>query len=104
MTPIVNGGVPQAANLSLHLEELSKSGQANIPDPQWTRLEMFDFEEWVPSYYGNIASCGGHNFKYQNYSRQLVWEAHPWSCWSAERVEAQAKTEFEGGGIPSRCS
>ena len=97
MTPIVNGGVPQAANLTLHLEELAKAVALRIPDPQWAGLGIMDFEEWVPSYYGNIASCGGHNSKYQNYSRQLVWKKHP--SWSAEQVEAQAKTEFETAGV-----
>lgn len=97
MQPIVNGGVPQAANLSLHLEELAKDVKARIPDPTWAGLGIMDFEEWVPSYIGNVASCGGHNSKYQNYSRQLVWDKNP--SWTAEQVEAQAKTEFETAAV-----
>jgi hypothetical protein len=97
MSPIVNGGVPQAANLSLHLEQLSIDIARRIPDPQWAGLGIFDFEEWVPSYTLNVASCGGHSSKYQNYSRQLVMRRHP--SWSPAQVEAQAKTEFEAAAV-----
>ena len=121
LSPIVNGGVPQAGNLSLHLAQLSDSVEKRIPDPDWAGLGIFDFgmarplahglsrwpvfshrmlcaaEEWVPSYYGNVASCGGHSSKYQNYSRQLVMAKHP--TWAPERVEAQAKKEFEAAAV-----
>ena len=97
LSPIVNGGVPQAGNLSLHLAQLTESVEKRIPDPDWAGLGIFDFEEWVPSYYGNVASCGGHSSKYQNYSRQLVMAKHP--TWPPDRVEAQAKNEFEAAAV-----
>lgn len=38
----VNGGVPQAANLSLFLDALHTAVQAKIPDEDWTGLGIFD--------------------------------------------------------------
>ena len=43
----VNGGVPQAANLSAHLAELRRTVPLFIPDPEWDGMAVFDFEKWT---------------------------------------------------------
>ena len=43
----VNGGVPQAANLSAHLAELRRTVPLFIPDPDWDGMAVFDFEKWT---------------------------------------------------------
>jgi hypothetical protein len=42
----LNGGVPAAANLTLHLERVAKS-VAETP-VQWAGLGVWDFETWLP--------------------------------------------------------
>ena len=39
---IANGGVPQAANLSRHLERLRQGIAKWIPDPEWAGNAMYD--------------------------------------------------------------
>ena len=39
---IANGGVPQAANLSRHLERLREGIAKWIPDPEWAGNAMYD--------------------------------------------------------------
>lgn len=42
----VNGGVPQAANLSAHLAALEETIVGWLPDPLWDGNAVFDFENW----------------------------------------------------------
>lgn len=43
---IVNGGVPQAANLTAHLDYLRSNIDAWMPDVDWNGNAVFDFENW----------------------------------------------------------
>jgi hypothetical protein len=95
MTP-TNGGVPQAENfnLSLFQAKLGMEIQRNIPDPEWSGLASFDFEAWAPIWEENTGWAGKPVLgPYQNYSVQIVRAAHP--TWSADKIEQQAKAEFE---------
>ena len=93
MNPL-NGGVPQNANLTLLLAELGAEIDRLIPDQQWEGLGSFDFEAWAPIWEENTAWAGKPVLgPYQNYSVQLVRAAH--STWPADRIEKQAKAEFE---------
>ncbi len=58
-------------------------------------MKCVSFESWVPLWDDNTTPGGvdWHSVAYQNYSMQLVAKAHP--DWSADKVEKQAKTEFE---------
>ena len=57
-------------------------------------MKCVSFESWVPLWDDNTTpEVDWHSVAYQNYSRQLVAKAHP--DWSADKVEKQAKTEFE---------
>jgi hypothetical protein len=103
----VNGGVPQAGNLSMHLEGWSAcvnnemhGGPAtctNAPGGFWDCVPpkfdgncVIDFEEyngvWEETYP-----------RYQNASLKLVRQQHP--GWSAAQVTAVAKAEFEAAAV-----
>ena len=90
-----NGGVPQAANLSLHLELTQKNIEAKIPDKDFDGLATFDFEAWTPVWEdnGTPAATNWHSIRYQLYSIELVKAKNP--SWSAAKLAAQAKIEFE---------
>lgn len=93
----MNGGVPQAVNLTSFLAKLGANIDRLIPDSQWSGLGVFDFEAWVPVWDENLGWAGKPVLgPYQRYSVQLVRTAHP--SWSADKVLAQAKTEFESAG------
>jgi hypothetical protein len=92
----VNGGVPQAANLSAHLANLRETVVQFIPDPLWTGNAVFDFEEWTNIW--DLMVDGGpaggwHSIYYQNYSIELERKAHP--SWSESKLVAAAKESFE---------
>ncbi len=44
----VNGGVPQAANLTAHLEVVAAQLPGWLPDPNWAGNAVFDFEDYTP--------------------------------------------------------
>ena len=92
----LNGGVPQAANLSAHLANLRATVPRWIPDPDWDGLAVFDFEDWTNVWELMIApSAGGgwHSVAYQNYSIELERRAHPGR--SEAQLRAAAKLSFE---------
>jgi hypothetical protein len=95
----VNGGVPQAANLSLHLAMTRKNIEARLADKDWAGLAVFDFEAWTPVWEDNTtpAKTNWHSVRYQAYSIALVKAKHP--SWSAAQLEAQAKAEFEAAAM-----
>ena len=59
---IINGGVPQAGNLSLHIEYIKENAPLWIPDPNWNGNAVIDFEEWTTIWEYIDGSI------YQNYS------------------------------------
>jgi len=94
---VINGGVPQAANLSLHLELTQQHVEAQMSDVDYAGLGIFDFEAWFPIWEDNDSTDNWHGNRYQQYSIQLVKQQHP--DWSKEQLEAQAKQEFEAAAI-----
>jgi hypothetical protein len=99
-TRLVNGGVPQAANLSRHLE-LLKSGIPHwIPDPEWSGNAVLDFEAWDPLWQHNTASgCGYHGACYQELSIKLVKAAHPEWSHNATAVAREAERQFNAAAL-----
>ena len=80
----INGGVPQAGNLSLHLEAIEKTLPGWIPDPEWAGNAVLDFESWTTVWEQNIGEGDWHSKRYQNESLRL-----------ANGNETAAKTQFE---------
>ena len=95
----INGGVPQAANLARHLELTKQHIEAIIKDPGFDGLATFDFEAWTPVFDDNVApaTINYHSKRYQDYSVALVKAKNP--SWSAAKLRAQAKREFEAAAI-----
>ena len=92
----VNGGVPQAANLSAHIEKLRETVVQWIPNPEWDGLAVFDFEEWTNIWELMVSpSPGGgwHSIVYQNYSIELERKAHP--SWTESQLVVAAKSSYE---------
>lgn len=91
---LINGGVPQAANLSLHLQYIRDHIDEWLPDPAWGGNAVFDFEAWSPTWSANVdTNCGYHSIHHQNLSIALVAAAHP--TWSGPEIYAEAVTVFE---------
>ena len=92
----VFGGVPQATNLSAHLEALRAELPTFMPDPAWSGNAVFDFEAWTTVWElntWNSSGAGWHDQRYQNHSILLVRKQHP--GWSEEQVVREAKASFE---------
>ena len=95
---LVNGGVPQAGNLSRHLALLKEGIPRWIPDEQWSGNAVLDFEAWDPVWTENTASsCGYHGACYQQLSIKLVKETHP--GWDAAAVAKEAERQFNDAAL-----
>ena len=42
--------MPQSGNLSLHLDNITKTLPQWIPDPEWNGNAVLDFEAWTTGY------------------------------------------------------
>jgi hyaluronoglucosaminidase len=75
---VVNGGIPQLGNLTLHLEKFNRDFAAEVPDPKYRGYCLLDFEFWradwnsTPDAYRNasIVNAAGDVHK-----AQLEYEA-----------------------------
>lgn len=94
---ISNGGVPQAGNLTAHLEYISTHIDAWLPDPLWSGNAVFDFENWTPIWEENTSSDWYHSEQYQNLSMAVVAATHP--TWNESQISSQAKLEFEAAAL-----
>lgn len=67
------GGVPQATNLTAHLEKLARDVVIKIPDPEFDGLAIIDYERWRPLFDANWSS----RKIYVKYSIDLVTKTYP---------------------------
>ena len=88
-----NGGVPQMANLTLHLDQVSIDLVQEIPDTTYSGLIILDFEEWRPVLSSNYDALS-YNILY---SRSLVQRKHP--DWNASSVQAAAASDFNAAAL-----
>lgn len=89
----MNGGVPQAANLTAHIEALRQDIVNTIPDPGFSGLAILDWEAWRPltSENDDGLSC------YTEYSKRLVRaEGGPHAA-NATWVAEEATARFDAG-------
>lgn len=87
-TTIVNGGIPQRGNLTLHLEKVKKDLETAIPDSNFTGLGVIMFQAWKPLFRQNFDALGSYQVESISYARSK----HP--DWSDEKLTALATTEF----------
>jgi hyaluronoglucosaminidase len=69
---IINGGVPQNGNLTLHLEAITTQLPTWIPEKNWAGNAVLDFESWTTVWELNDSPGDWHSKRYQNYSIQLA--------------------------------
>ncbi|XP_076869974.1 hyaluronidase-2 [Brachyhypopomus gauderio] len=85
----VNGGLPQTASLTHHLEKMPIGIEKYIRDPAAQGLAVIDWEEWRPLW---IRNWDTKNI-YRNQSRLLVSKKNP--TWENMQVSKVAQQEFE---------
>ena len=88
-----NGGVPQRANLSLHLAQFEADLNTYMPDADSQAIAIFDWEMWrIP------ASVNYDELSlYVRYSEKLVQEANP-SWTNATKINEEAAQQFNTAG------
>ncbi|KAM4651067.1 hyaluronidase-2 isoform 1-T6 [Discoglossus pictus] len=85
----VNGGVPQNASLSGHLDRLHDGIKKYLRSTDKDGLSVIDWEEWRPIWIRNWQAKD----VYRSASRKLVTSRHP--TWTPEQVNKEAQYEFE---------
>ncbi|XP_026791484.2 hyaluronidase-2 [Pangasianodon hypophthalmus] len=88
----VNGGLPQIASLTQHLEKMPQDIVRYIHNPAAKGLAVIDWEEWRPLW---IRNWDTKNI-YRNQSRLLVSKKNP--TWDQIQVNKVAQQEFEISG------
>ncbi|KAM7402271.1 hypothetical protein PAMP_017525 [Pampus punctatissimus] len=85
----VNGGLPQVASLTEHLERMPDGVRKYIRDSGAKGLAVIDWEEWRPLWIRNWETKD----VYRKHSRELVRQKNP--TWPLEQVSKIAQLEFE---------
>ncbi len=91
---LVNGGVPENANLSAHLAQLEHDIPRWLPNEDWDGFAVIDFEAYTPVWQMNAAF--GKD-AYLNASLELARSRHP--QWSTEQQAKDAKQQFEDAAM-----
>lgn len=84
----VNGGLPQLANITAHLEKATSDLLAAIPNPDFDGVGMIDWEEWHPHW-------DAIEGRYRTYSMDHVRSLHP--DWDNATITAIARLEWTQG-------
>jgi len=89
-----NGGVPQAANLTLHGAALEADLDNQIPDKNSATIVIIDWEAWRP----RAEECDDGLSSYLEYSRRLVLADPAWpNASNATATSAEAARRFNKG-------
>lgn len=91
---IINGGVPQNGNLTLHLDTIKQQLPSWIPNVNWTGNAVLDFEAWTTVWDYNDGSGNWHGKRYQNYSIYLAQIENP-NITNHQEIVDIAKKSFE---------
>ena len=92
----VNGGVPQAANLTAHQELLRRTLPGAV-SADFDGIAAIDFENWTPIWENDGSHDAWHSAAYRQLSLQLVVDKHP--SLSHAQAQAQAKQNFEHAAV-----
>ena len=84
----VNGGIPQAVNLKVHLTKASEDIRKYVPDFNFTGLAVIDWEPWRPLWERNWDKKKIYQLK----SEDRVRQEHP--LWNKSQIETKAKADF----------
>uniref|UniRef100_G3N8P7 Hyaluronidase n=1 Tax=Gasterosteus aculeatus TaxID=69293 RepID=G3N8P7_GASAC len=85
----INGGLPQMASLTKHLDKMPEGVQKYIREYGAKGLAVIDWEEWRPLWVRNWETKD----VYRSYSREFVRQKNP--TWPPEQVGKVALQEFE---------
>ncbi|XP_057195026.1 hyaluronidase-2 [Triplophysa rosa] len=85
----VNGGLPQTASLTEHLEKMPDGIDKYIRDPLARGLAVIDWEEWRPIWIRNWDAKD----IYKSQSRSQVAQKNP--SWTSGKISKVAQQEFE---------
>lgn len=85
----INGGLPQVASLTRHLEKMPEVVQKYIREKDAKGLAVIDWEEWRPLWIRNWDTKD----IYRKHSRELVRQKHP--TWPEEKIFKVSQQEFE---------
>ncbi|XP_028820722.1 hyaluronidase-2 [Denticeps clupeoides] len=85
----INGGIPQNASLTRHLDRMPNDVKYYIRDAEAKGLAVIDWEEWRPLWIRNWDAKD----VYRNRSRHYVHEKNP--AWTPAQVAKVAQQEFE---------
>lgn len=88
-TILRNGGVPQAGNLTKHLEMFQRAVENDFLDVNYSGLAVIDFESWRPIYNQNWGSL----IPYKDLSVDIEAELHP--MWTLAELKREAERRFE---------
>ncbi|XP_075999392.1 hyaluronidase-2-like [Genypterus blacodes] len=86
---LVNGGLPQLASLTQHLEKMPEGVQKYIREPGAKGLAVIDWEEWRPLWIRNWDT----KRVYRKRSCEMVLQKN--RSWPPEQVTKVAQQEFE---------
>lgn len=81
---MVNGGIPQLADLDKHFAKVKSDIDKLIPNKSFSGLGVIDFEYWRPLWETNFTSLR----KYQRATYDLLKKQHP--TWTQKQIEAAA--------------
>ena len=91
----VNGGIPQLANLTLHLERVAEDVKRLFPDPDFSGMVVIDQEMWQPDlkFWGDPAPAARWN-AYQNASFALAGgdKDAAVAAWNASALHLMVRT------------
>ena len=93
---MLNGGVPQAANITAHLDEVRRTIPLAVHG-NFTGMVAIDFEPWSPIWSEDVSHDGWHSAAYQNLSIALVRQAQPHL--PLTQAIAVARTQFEAAAL-----
>ena len=102
--PVVNGGVPQAANVSYHLDLIRRTLPLALHE-DFDGVASIDFENWTPIWEDNGSHDAWHSRAYQDYSVALINKQTPGL--SPTEAEARAKVGSDlcvRPGLPTRVA
>jgi hypothetical protein len=93
----IDGGVPQAVNMTAHLVSVRAGVARWIPSAAWSGNAVIDFDAWHPLWEFNNEHDPPRMNRYQNLSLQLVQQEHP--HWSVKQQLVEAEKQFNAGAL-----